>query len=218
MAISGWGIFLIILVLVVIGGVGGYVFYAQYRAKKLGLPPPNLNPFHQRAGAQGSGSGGFVGWISDQVNSLRRGRTAGGAYEGAGLGGGSGYNERRGFGALEPDEAWNARVDDEAGGYYEEQELGLQDPSRGPYGGGGYGEGGVHDGRGRSRSRDGRANPFGDHAEESNVSLRTVSPRPDAQGMQPPQRPGHKRGASNLSVAGAEDSPTERRSMFREDV
>ncbi len=163
-----------------------------------------------------------MGWIQDKVDSLRSGRTAGGAYEGASSGGAPrGYNERRGFGALEPDEAWNARVDDEAGGYYEEQELGLQDPSHGPYGGGGYGDvgaGGLNDGRGRSRSRSREpptSNPFGDQAEQSNISLRSVSPRPDTDAALHPQKPSHKRGQSNLS---ADDSPTERRSMFREDV
>lgn len=125
----------------------------------------------------------------------------------------------------------------ETGGYgYEEQELGLQDPSHGPYGGGGYGNnvgvGGYEEGRGRSRSRQrelderydeevhggggqqqqGRLNPFGDNAEAS--SMRSVSPRPDGQ-----QRPGHKRAQSSLNTTGsAENSPTERRSMFREDV
>lgn len=116
----------------------------------------------------------------------------------------------------------------ETGGYgYEEQELGLQDPSHGPYGGGGYGDvgvGGIEAGRGRSRSRQrelderydeevhaggrpGGLNPFGDGAEAS--SMRSVSPRPAEQG--------HKRGQSSLNTTGsADDSPTERRSMFRE--
>jgi hypothetical protein len=126
---------------------------------------------------------------------------------------------------LDPDEAWDARVDNEAGNpYYEEQELGLHDPSHGPYGGGGYGDVGVggHDeGRGRSRSRDGRTNPFGDNADASSMSLRDVSPRPDqldvSSGKQ--RASSHKRGQSSLGTTGsADDSPTERRSMFREDV
>ena len=123
-------------------------------------------------------------------------------------------------------------MDNEAGGYYEEQELGLQDPSHGPYGGGGYGDvgiGGIEDGRGRSRSRQRelddrydetgggglRANPFGDDAA---ASLRSVSPRPEVQTSQA-RAPSHKRGQSSLNTTGsADDSPTERRSMFREDV
>lgn len=132
---------------------------------------------------------------------------------------------------LDPDEAWDARVGNEAdaygpGGYYEEQELGL------------HGRAGVATGgptsydveRGRSRSREpepyiggsqagldrrydeemGRAgpakrqNPFDDSAEPSNVSLRGVSPRPidTTGGVQ----------------KGKENSPTERRSLFRENV
>ena len=145
----------------------------------------------------------------------------------------------------------------EADGYYEEQELGLQDPGQGPYGGSGYGGGGgrdvgvgvggIEEGRGRSVSRqrelDARyeqemhggagglrlqqqqqhqhqlaTNPFGDQAEAS--SLRSVSPRPQVETRS--ARRGvsaHNRGQSSLGTMGsAEDSPTERRSMFREDV
>lgn len=157
----------------------------------------------------------------DKWHSLRSGRSAGGAYEGTSYGGGGGnYSEggRRGFGPLEPDEAWDARVDNEGGGYYEEQELGLQDPSHGPYGGGGYGDVGTASGddprgRSRSRNREDRLNPFGEQAEES--SLRSISPRPEAEPGHQQRAPSHQRGASNLSV---EESPTERRSMFREDV
>lgn len=156
----------------------------------------------------------------DKWHSVTSGRTAGGAYEGTSYGGARGdYNSggRRGFGPLAPDEAWDARIDNEAGGYYEEQELGLQDPSRGPYGGGGYGDVGLSGGddrrgRSRSRSRDGRLNPFGEQAEAS--SLRSVSPRPDGDPGQP-RAPSHTRNTSNLS---AEENANERRSMFREDV
>jgi len=232
MAISGWGVFLIILVLLVIGGGGGYIGYAHYRARKLGLPPPtlkDLNPFSKNRGggdnanyrAPAPAPGGIKDWVVDKFNTLRNGRTAGGAYEGTSYGGGArgdySSSGRRGFGPLDPDEAWDARVDNEAGGYYEEQELGLQDPSHGPYGGGGYGDVGLSGGddprgRSRSRSRDGRLNPFGEQAEAS--SLRSVSPRPDVEPSQP-QAPSHTRNTSNLS---AEESQNERRSMFREDV
>ncbi|KAK3703812.1 hypothetical protein LTR37_014258 [Vermiconidia calcicola] len=246
MAISGWGVFLIILILAAIAGGGGYVLYAHYRARKLGLPPPNFNPFKKRTqnsnySAPAPAPGGIQGWIADKFNALRSGRTTTGAYESTGYGGGDGrrsLGDRRGFGPLDPDEAWDTRVDNEAGGYYEETELGLQDPSHGPYGGGGYGDvgvgiGGIEQGRGRSRSRQReldnryeeevhgggtgggglRTNPFGDNAEAS--SMRSVSPRPDM----PPKQPSHMRGQSSLGTAGsADDSPTERRSMFREDV
>ena len=210
--------------------------YAHYRARKLGLPPPSFNPFAKKRSdnvnyrAPAPAPGGIQGWITDKFNSLRSGRTAGGAYESTSYGGGGGSSARRGFGPLDPDEAWDARVDHETGGYYEEQELGLQDPSHGPYGGGGYGDigvGGIEEGRGRSRSRQrelddrydeqghgSRLNPFGEAAEAS--SMRTVSPRPDAQ-AEKPRASSHRRGQSNLTT-GSDDSPTERRSMFREDV
>ena len=175
---------------------------------------------------------------------MRNPRTAGGAYESTGYGGssgGRGRGDRRGFGALDPDEAWDSRVDNEASGYYEEQELGgLSDPAHGPYGGGGYGEvgvAGIEVGRGRSRSRqrelDNRydeevhggsgsrgaglqPNPFGDQAEAS--SMRAVSPRPHID-TGAPAAGTHKKNNSSLGTTGsAEGSPTERRSMFREDV
>jgi hypothetical protein len=212
--------------------------YAHYRARKLGLPPPNFNPFNRKSRDTGTyrapapAPKGVFGWVQDKFSSLRNSRTTTGAYESTGYGGSArSANDRRGFGPLDPDEAWDARVDHEAGGYYEEQELGLQDPSHGPYGGGGYGEvgvGGIEDGRGRSRSRQrelddrydaeahggSRSNPFGDAAEASSMSLRSVSPRPDM----PTSQPGHTRGQSSLNTTGSDDSPTERRSMFREDV
>lgn len=166
-------------------------------------------------------------------------RTAGGAYEATSYGGSGGAaargGDRRAFGPLDPDEAWDARVGNEAdyggqGGYYEEQELGLQDPGHGPYGGGGYGDvgvGGIPEERGRSRSRqrelDGRyeeevhgggqvRNPFGDDAAVG--GLRQASPRPVETGDG--QR---RKGQASLGTQGSvDDSPTERRSMFREDV
>ena len=126
-------------------------------------------------------------------------------------------------------------MDNETGGYYEEQELGLQDPSRGPYGGGGYGDvgvGGIEEGRGRSRSRQrelndrydeavhgggGKLNPFGEGAEAS--SMRSLSPRPHTEAAQQRAPSAHKRGQSSVNTTGsADNSPTERRSMFREDV
>ena len=110
-------------------------------------------------------------------------------------------------------------------------------PGKNDYAGGGYGNNGslptyghedMH--RGRSLSRDDTAyvgggqkgldrryeeevqsgaakdNPFGDAAEAS--SLRGVSPRPHEEG-------GHKKQTSGGSLK-VGDSPTERRSMFRE--
>lgn len=124
-----------------------------------------------------------------------------------------------------------------AGGYYEEQELGLHpggSTSGGAYAGGGYGGdnhgrtlpdyGAEEVRRGRSRSREpnayigggqkglderydeemGKQNPFGDEAERS--SLRGVSPRPAGN-----EERGHKK-------TGSGDSPSERRSIFRENM
>lgn len=130
------------------------------------------------------------------------------------------------------------------GGYYEEQELGLgPERSHEPYGGTGYGgpptgslpaygDGGD---RGRSRSREpdafvagaqrgldqrfdkevgreSRQNPFGDTAERSN--LRDVSPRPvvDTATTADAGKGGHGAKGSH------DESPTERRSMFRESL
>ena len=176
----------------------------------------------------------------DKWDALRNKRTAGGAYESTSYGASRGRN-RGGFGALDPDEAWDARVGGEADhtGYYEEQELGLHDPNPGPYGGRGYGEvgvGGIPEERGRSQSRQreldhrydeevhgtGQArNPFADENEAG--SLRTASPRPmvdTAPGRGKEGGPSsHRKGQSSLGTTGsADNSPTERRSMFKEDV
>ncbi|KAK1074094.1 hypothetical protein LTR74_001341 [Friedmanniomyces endolithicus] len=259
MAISGWGVFIILLLVVLIGGGGGYILYTNYRARRLGLPPPSLNPFSssRRRGETNNTSyrapapapDGVLGWLSNKWHALRNPRTAGGAYESTGYGGAAAPNrDRRGFGPLDPDEAWSAHVDNEASGYYEEQELGLQDPAHGPYGGRGYGGdigagigvGGIEEGRGRSRSRqreldgrydeevhgagatrqgggEGKLNPFGDQA--AAASLRSVSPRPHVDTSGGRAVSAHKKGNSSLGTVGsADNSPTERRSMFREDV
>ena len=161
---------------------------------------------------------------------------------------GAGYQQPlggRGRRDLDPDEAWDARVGNEAdaygpGGYYEEQELGLRPgaPGEGSYAGSGYGGRGTilpdygaeEMSRGRSRSREGpgyiggdhdgldrrydeqmrRDNPFGDEAERS--ELRGVSPRPMG---------GEGDGKGDLqkdSLGGQDTSPTERRSMFHENM
>ncbi|KLU81952.1 hypothetical protein MAPG_01032 [Magnaporthiopsis poae ATCC 64411] len=136
------GIFLIVLVVLVIVGGVGWLVYVRWRAQKLGLPPPTItsfNPFRKSQpslydGPQHSapGGGGVTGWINDKLRSLRNGRntrTAAGAYEGAAgvPAGGGGGRTRGGGGALDPDEAWDTRVGNEADGYYEyeDQELGL---------------------------------------------------------------------------------------------
>ncbi|KKY31387.1 hypothetical protein UCDDA912_g08646 [Diaporthe ampelina] len=222
-------IIITIVVLAVVGGVG-WVFYSRLQAKKLGLPPPSLTsfiPFVHKSdqspyGPPAPAPGGVSGWFNDQIRKFknRNNRSAAGAYEGAGAAPG-----RRGFGPLDPDEAWDSRVGNEAdhygpGGYYEEQELGLHQPGRPSH----HDENTAYHGasdhesysmnlaatpqmasrgfdgdRGRTLSRDGR-NPFDDDAAEpSNISLRGVSPRP---------MDGERR----------EDNASERRSIFRENV
>ncbi|KAK3353610.1 hypothetical protein B0T25DRAFT_217802 [Lasiosphaeria hispida] len=247
-------VFLVLFLLLVAAGVG-WVFFTRIRAQRLGLPPPALTSYIPFLKSSSSASpygppqpapGGIVGWINDRIRMFknRNNRTAAGAYEGAGSTGAGatagGRASHRGFGPLDPDEAWDSRVGHEAdgyggpGGYYEEQELGLATPHHGgdtSYGGGGgsyqmnlaatpaaaptgYGAD-EDDRRGRPRSRSpglvaprGQQNPFDDHAEPSNLSLRGVSPRPidtvAAKGQQ---------GAGK-----DDDSPTERRSIFRENV
>ncbi|MCJ1308827.1 hypothetical protein MMC25_002482 [Agyrium rufum] len=233
----GFGLFFLLLLLLVIISAACWIGYTRWRAHKNGLPPPPIsayNPF-KAISSSGSRSTGVVSWIKDKFSSIKRSRTAGGAYEGSSAG-----NARRGFGPLDPDGAWDSRVGAEADAYgpvgdYEEQELGLHPPaSGGAYGGSGYGPpsaalpdyGAEEMGRGRSRSRDdstayiggsqrgldtrydeeiGRQDPFGDGAERSN--LRGVSPRPHEEDVGMRGQPNPK-----------EDSPTERKSMFRENM
>jgi len=221
-------IILIILILLLLLLVYiGYQLYLRLRARRLGLAPPSLNPFHDsnRVPSRNypASSGGALGWIKTKINGLRNTRSAGGAYEGSSGGARRGQG-RRGFGALDPDEAWDARVGNEAdeygggagaGGYYEEQELGLTSHGYGP-------AGGLEEipsmdrGRGRRElderydeemgGRGARANPFGDQAERSD--LRGVSPRPH----QEPALGGSKVKKGKGSAEG------ERKSMFTENV
>jgi hypothetical protein len=246
--ISGIGAFFIIVLFVAILGGAAWLIYTHLRARRLGLPTPTLasyNPFKRSDRSYGGGGGGtssgggIAGWVKDKVGGFknRNNRSAGGAYEEPLSSNVRGRASNRGFGPLDPDDAWDARVGTEAdaygpGGYYEEQELGLHNEHTGAPGlapTAGYGDAP----RGRSLSRApepyiggsqagldrrydeemGRKpalNPFDDHAEVSNVSLRGVSPRPiemDASGS-------HQKNKGSLE----ENSPTERRSMFRENM
>ncbi len=235
MASGGWA-FLVLLILLLVAAAG-WLFFTRRRAQLQGLPPPPLssyNPFanHTRPSQNYTRQAGVVGWAKSKLQSLKG--SGSGAYETP-----AGAGQRRG---LDPDGAWDARVGDEAdshgaGGYYEEQELGLHPPtSGGSYAGGGYGPphgqalpdyGADEPERGRRRSRDdafigggqkgldqrydeemSRQNPFGDAAERS--SMRGVSPRPaDLRSVTRSQKD---------AVAAHGDSPTERRSMFHENV
>lgn len=231
-------VFLLLILLIPLAAIF-YVLFARFRAQQAGLPPPSLssyNPFsgRSRSSHNRSVSSGPLGWVRSKLQFSKNSGRGAGAYEQP-LGG-------RGRRGLDPDEAWDARVGNEAdgygaGGYYEEQELGLHpggSTSGGAYSGGGYGGeshrstlpdyGAEEMRRGRSRSREphayigggqrgldesydeemGARNPFGDEAERS--SLRGVSPRP----VEHEER-GHKK-------SGSGDSPSERRSMFRENV
>ncbi|RFU35004.1 hypothetical protein B7463_g1315, partial [Scytalidium lignicola] len=240
--ISGIGAFFIIVLFAIVAAIAGWVIYTQLRARRLGLPRPTLqsyNPFNRgssgRYSAPGTSSGGVFGWVKGKLPGFRN-RSNSGAAEPLSSNA-RGRGSRRGFGPLDPDEAWDARVGTEAdaygpGGYYEEQELGLH---------GEHGEHGAtlaadHDEipRGRSLSRElapepyggaARAgsnrrydeeigghpatNPFDDNAEPSTVGLRGVSPRPiDTSNT--------GKGHSKHDSAG--DSPTGRHSIFREDI
>ncbi|KAL2065198.1 hypothetical protein VTL71DRAFT_2867 [Oculimacula yallundae] len=244
--VSGLGAFFIIVAFVAIASAAGWVVYTHLRARRLGLPQPTLasyNPFHSSSsGAYGSSGPktGVVGWVNDKVKAFknRNNRSAGGAYEEPLSSNVRGRASNRGFGPLDPDDAWDARVGTEAdaygpGGYYEEQELGLHGHNERGAGApaGGMAPPGYGENRGRSLSREpepyiggsqagldrrydeemGRKpaqsqNPFDDAAEvPSGSGLRGVSPRPIDTSK------GHKPQDSL-------DSPTERRSMFRENM
>lgn len=196
------------------------------------LPPPSLTsylPWHKEDNGYGPpqpAPGGIAGWFNDQVRKFknRNNRSAAGAYEQSG----GAPRGRRGFGPLDPDEAWDSRVGNEADAYgYYEEEVGGRGRDTG-YGGGynmnlaatpavsggrgpgGRGMGDDEEDRGRRASRSpasgpGGRNPFDDDA---GSSLRGVSPRPIDTGFSKPK---------NRSGS-AESSPTERRSIFREDV
>lgn len=250
MALPGFATFLIVLLVLVLLALAGWVTFVHLRARRLGLPPPTLSSYNPFASLRAPYSphprtGGLVGWASDKIREFkyRRGRSAGGNFEGDGRalgsynsggtagGGGAGRDRGGGFGALDPDEAWDARVGNEAdtyapGSYEEEREVGLhsdtryggaaggrrEDEEMGTFVGGGqkgldrrYEEemgGGVE----RAPSR----NPFDDDA-AAGGSIRALSPRPAEGGKDK----GKDKGKGK---EGDPDSPSERRSMFREEM
>lgn len=240
---NGWGIFFIILLVLSSAAYLGWYFWARWNAGRNGLPPPSMNPikaFKNRSAAgavnyPGPAPTGIKGFFDAQVRKFknRNNRTAAGAYEEPGYGG-----QPRGRGAgsrLDPDEAWSARVGDEA--YYEEQELGLHElgntQQANPYANTSHAAPypGAEPERGRSRQRESydehldarsaQTNPFGD---DNAASLRGVSPRPlvgedtsyhGGATVQMPKGPKSGKAGSINSI----DSPTEsRRSIFREDI
>lgn len=226
--------FIIIVLVIALFIAVGWLIYTHLRARRLGLPQPTLssyNPFAGRSQGYGSSQSGFVGKVKGMF-AKKNNRSAGGAYEEPLSSNVRGRANNRGFGPLDPDEAWDARVGTEAdaygpGGYYEEQELGL-------HGGPGLAAGAASTSyggeRGRSLSREpepyiggsqagldrrydeemGKGkrpaqNPFADDAELSNIDMRGVSPRP----MDGPR--GH-RAQESL------DDTSERRSIFKENM
>ncbi|KAI8945646.1 hypothetical protein F4801DRAFT_113671 [Xylaria longipes] len=242
--VSAVGTFFIVLAVLLVVAAVGWIVFTQLRARRLGLPSPPLSsyiPFvsssHQSSyGGPQPRASGVRGWISDRFKSLKNPRSAAGAYEPSAPVG------RRGFGPLDPDEAWDARVGHETYGvgasyYPDDQEL----EDRGHHGGG-RGLGGLYSGsdyqmnmagdgvdESRGRSPNPRldvpaanaaagegsqhSNPFDDAAAEpSNMSLRGVSPRPIDT----------RRAAATVAPGGPpHDSPTsitERRSIFRENI
>jgi hypothetical protein len=233
------GAVILIVIFAAIIVVSSWIIYVHLRARRLGLPPPTFssyNPFAQPSSYSGPrpAPGGIVGWVNDRIRAFKnRNRVAGGAYEEPLSSNVRGRGANRGFGALDPDDAWDARVGTEADAYgpggYEEQELGL---TGGDTAYGGAGSAATERGRAISREPEpyvggskagmdrrydeemGKRpshNPFDDdHAEASNISLRGVSPRPiDTSSSEP--------GKGKKKDTGG-DSPTERRSMFQEQM
>ncbi|XXG98531.1 hypothetical protein Hte_004855 [Hypoxylon texense] len=149
--VSPVGTFFIVLFVLLIAAAVGWIVFTQLRARRLGLPAPPISsyiPFYRSAPSPSYGPqpapGGVRGWIGDRWRGLRSGagagnRSAAGAYE---------RPSRRGFGALDPDEAWDARVGHEADAYYgygayEEQELGVRNGAATAHGQG-QGQGQQH--------------------------------------------------------------------------
>lgn len=235
MALHGAGIFFILLIIIAISAVISYVAFTFLRARRLGLPPPTLssyNPF-QNSQSYSTAQSGPVGWVKTKIQAFknRNNRSQTGAYEEPLSSNVRGRGNTRGHGPLDPDDAWDARVGNEAdayGPYNEENELGLHEPDTAYHG---LAPGSEERGRSRSRGPDPYIggsqsgldrrydeemglkpthNPFDDSAEVADQSsLRGVSPRPVDAGA----GPGHSRGRESVHSVG-----DERRSMFRENV
>ncbi|KAI1123753.1 hypothetical protein F5Y10DRAFT_45923 [Nemania abortiva] len=246
MAVGAVGTFFIVLVVLLVVAAVGWVVFTQLRARRLGLPSPPLSsyiPFvrssHQSSfGGPQPRPGGVRGWISDRFQSLKNPRSAAGAYEQPSVPAG-----RRGFGPLDPDEAWDARVGHETygvGAYYtEDQELedrgGYHGRGGGPYSGSEYQMNVAGDGADETRGRSPIPRPAGLDVPAGRLSATGTGP--GAGGRQNPFDDAAAE-PSNLSLRGVSprpidtrtaaatpgathDSPTsvaERRSVFREDV
>ncbi|KAI0998494.1 hypothetical protein K3495_g9702 [Podosphaera aphanis] len=230
--LTGLGVFFIILFLLTIFGCTTWLFYTHIRAKRLGLPQPTFssyNPFGTKNNFRESGQPHtrVIGWVSDKIRLLknRNSRAAAGGYEEPLTSNVRSRAKNRGFGPLDPDEAWDTRVGMEADsytptGHAEEQELDPYEPSsvppkyeesRGrrfsrvpePYIGGS--QAGL-DRRYDEEMGSREMNPFADTAEPTDLPLREFSPRPMVTAES-------ARYQQNTRM----DSPS-RRSMFREDI
>ncbi|KAI0404422.1 hypothetical protein F4802DRAFT_598122 [Xylaria palmicola] len=176
MAVSAVGTFFIIVVVFLVFAAIGWVVFTQLRARRLGLPSPPLSsyiPFVRSSNQSPYGppqprGAGIRGWFNDRFHSLKNPRSASGAYEPSAPAG------RRGFGPLDPDEAWDARVGNETygvGGAYYPDEQELEDRGH-HHGRGGGGGGGLYTGS------EYQMNLPGDGAEENRG--RSPNPRPSA--------------------------------------
>lgn len=229
------GLIFLLLILLIPLAAAVYVLYTRIRAQRAGLPPPSLssyNPFAKRIRPSQNypAPSGVTGWIRSKFHSLSGSRSAGGYEEPLG---------RRGARGLGPDEAWDARVGNEAdeysaGGYYEEQELEFQ-PSLGgqSYAGGGYGArhgqvlpdyGSEEMERGRSINRAGESHIGGTDQgldRRYNEEMGRGDPfgddaeRSSLRGVSPRPVEDDERHHKKTDSG---DSATERRSIFREDV
>lgn len=128
-----FGVILLVLFIFLLIALALWIAYVHIRAKRLGLPSPTLSsyiPFSTpRNYRSAPRSGGLIGFFQDKVREwkYKRNRSAAGSYEGTTLNSRPGGRGR----GLDPDDAWDTRVGNEAelgygpeGGYYEE-ELGL---------------------------------------------------------------------------------------------
>lgn len=232
------GLIFLLLILLIPLAASTYILYTRIRAQRAGLPPPSLssyNPFAKRIRPSQNypAPSGLIGWVRSKFQSLGGSRSRGVYEEPLG---------RRGAArGLDPDEAWDARVGNEAdgysaGGYYEEQELEFQ-PSLGgqSYAGSGYGEthgqvlpnyGSEEIRRGRSMTRVGESHVGGtdqDLDQRYNEEMRRGggdpfgddAERSNLRGLSPRPVEDDERGHKKTDSG---DSATERKSIFRENV
>lgn len=213
----GWFVFAIFVLIVIL--FFSWFIFSRLRARRLGLATPSLNPFsdaNRIPSRNYPATGGVVGWAQSKWRNFRTGRRvpASGGYENTSRRGA----QRAHFGALDPDEAWDARVGHEADEYgayggYEEQELGLASNAHPPAGSQGYGPASgvaeVTHGRDAHRELDERydeamggghsSNPFDDSAEHSN--LKNVDPMPHEEpSTHAPGQRGERRSAFKENV------------------